>query len=96
LVIHEAAMTGVPVVGARMGGISELISEGENGLLYDAHSADLLANALRSLIEDPTLVRRLAGGQRAVKSMGEDAESWEEVYGGLPGIGRRSGPSRAG
>ena len=35
LVIHEAWMAGVPVVGAEMGGVADLVSDGRDGLLYD-------------------------------------------------------------
>ena len=35
LVIHEAFMAGVPVVGARIGGIADLVEDGRTGLLYD-------------------------------------------------------------
>ena len=42
LVIHEAFMHRVPVVAARVGGIPELVLDGENGLLYDAFDAESL------------------------------------------------------
>src|SRR5262249_1399492 len=35
LVIHEAFMAGIPVVGARIGGIADLVEDGVSGLLYD-------------------------------------------------------------
>ncbi len=60
LVIHEAFMAGVPVVGARQGGIPGLVTHDVNGLLYDAFSPSALAAALRTLIDDPERVRRLA------------------------------------
>ena len=44
LVIHEAFMVGVPVVGAKIGGISDLVRHGENGLLYEPQSAAALAD----------------------------------------------------
>src|SRR5262245_43241444 len=48
LVIHEAFMAGVPVVGARIGGIPNLVSDGRGGLLFDPASAAALADALRT------------------------------------------------
>ena len=43
LVIHEAFMHGVPVVGSRSGGIPDLVVDGVNGLLAEAFSARLFA-----------------------------------------------------
>src|SRR5262249_34232063 len=57
LVIHEAFMAGVPVVGARQGGIAELVLHGVNGLLYDAASVSGLAAALQTLIDEPNRVQ---------------------------------------
>ena len=37
-VIIEAALSGVPVVGARNGGIPEMIAEGKNGYLFDTEA----------------------------------------------------------
>ena len=83
LVIHEAFMAGVPVVGARIGGIPGLVEDGVNGLLYEAASPDDLARVLRRLIEHPALVRELSGRVPAVKSIGQDAEEWEAIYAAL-------------
>ena len=80
LVIHEAFMVGVPVVGARSGGIPGLVRHGVNGLLYDAVSASDLAATLRTLIDDPGRVRHLAAGVPAVKRIENDARDWEARY----------------
>ena len=67
LVIHEAFQAGVPVVGARMGGIVDLVRDGEWGLLYDADSPEALAASLRSILADRGVLERVgrppAGGQ---------------------------------
>jgi glycosyltransferase involved in cell wall biosynthesis len=83
LVIHEAFMAGVPVVGARMGGIPGLVEHGVNGLLYDARSPDDLAGALRQLIERPSLLKDLARALPPVKSIEQDAVEWEAIYSAL-------------
>ena len=60
LVIHEAFMAGVPVVGARIGGISDLVRDGENGLLYPPESSAALAAALsdwRTIARDSSALR---------------------------------------
>jgi glycosyltransferase involved in cell wall biosynthesis len=80
LVIHEAFQAGVPVVGARMGGIVDLVRDGENGLLYDAFSADALAACLTRLLDEPGLLGLLAANIPPVKSIAEDAAEWVETY----------------
>jgi glycosyltransferase involved in cell wall biosynthesis len=80
LVIHEAFMAGVPVVGSRQGGIPELVTHEKNGLIYDAYSVVALRAALQRLIDQPELLRRFAAELPAVKSIEQDAEEWEARY----------------
>jgi glycosyltransferase involved in cell wall biosynthesis len=80
LVIHEAFMAGVPVAGARIGGIPELVTDGVNGVLYDAPSPDALAEALRGLILRPDRLAHMAARTPRVKSIEEDARDWERRY----------------
>jgi glycosyltransferase involved in cell wall biosynthesis len=79
-VIHEAFMAGVPVVGARIGGIPELVTDGVDGVLYDAASPDALAEALRGLILRPDRLAQMADRPPRVKSIEEDARDWERRY----------------
>jgi glycosyltransferase involved in cell wall biosynthesis len=88
LVIHEAQQAGVPVVGARMGGIGELVSDGDTGLLYDAASPASLARALRRLLDEPALLPHLGRARVPVKSIAEDASAWLGRYEAL--LARRS------
>ena len=83
LVIHEAFMAGVPIVGARIGGIADLVADGLNGLLYEPTSADALCNAIRLLIDDPDRVTQLSERSPPVKSIQDDAAEWEQIYAGL-------------
>jgi glycosyltransferase involved in cell wall biosynthesis len=80
LVIHEAFMAGIPVVGARQGGIPELVTDGVNGLVYDAYSPAALQAALRRILDDPSILDRFARALPAVRSIEEDAAGWEAVY----------------
>lgn len=49
--VIESQMYGTPVIGSRMGGIPELIKDGETGLLFEAGNADELEEKLRFLLE---------------------------------------------
>jgi glycosyltransferase involved in cell wall biosynthesis len=83
LVIHEAFMAGIPVVGARIGGIADLVEDGRTGVLYDHASPVELTSALRRLIEEPGLLKALGEHVRTaprVKSIAEDAREWEATY----------------
>jgi glycosyltransferase involved in cell wall biosynthesis len=80
LVIHEAFMAGIPVVGARIGGISDLVRDGENGLLYAPESSAALAAALESLAKDRSRLVALRTRATPVTSIEEDAAAWERRY----------------
>lgn len=80
LVIHEAYMAGVPVVGARMGGIADLVDEGTNGFLYDPTSAPALARALGELVDNPSRLTEFSQRLPTVKSITVDAHEWDAMY----------------
>jgi glycosyltransferase involved in cell wall biosynthesis len=61
----EALASGLPVVAARGGASHEVVSEGENGLLYEANSASSLVAAVRRLFSDDESREALARGARA-------------------------------
>jgi glycosyltransferase involved in cell wall biosynthesis len=52
--VMEASALGRPVIGARIGGIPELIREGETGLLFESGDVDSLAEVLRRVQAMPT------------------------------------------
>jgi glycosyltransferase involved in cell wall biosynthesis len=80
LVIHEALMAGVPVVGARIGGIPELVTNEVSGYLFAPGSADALADVLRRIIDRPEVLTTLAAGAPLIKTTTADAEEWEATY----------------
>ncbi|MFN2617247.1 MAG: glycosyltransferase family 4 protein, partial [Thermoleophilaceae bacterium] len=57
--VMEAALCGRAVIATDVGGTSEVISDGQSGLLVPPHDPDALARALRGLLEDAGLRRRL-------------------------------------
>jgi glycosyltransferase involved in cell wall biosynthesis len=80
LVIHEAFMSGVPVVGARIGGVPGLVRDSIDGLLYEPFSVDALRACLQRLVDDRALVSALARALPAVKTIDADAEAWDGRY----------------
>jgi len=65
----EAMSCEVPTIGTASGGVRELISDGENGLLVPPKDPDALAVAIKRLAGDPDLAMRLsrAGRQHIVQ-----------------------------
>jgi glycosyltransferase involved in cell wall biosynthesis len=63
LTVVEGMAAGTAVIASRVGGIPELIQDGENGLLVPPGDPEALASALRRLLDDPALRTRL--GRRA-------------------------------
>ena len=55
----EAMATGVPIVASSVGGISEIIADGETGLLVPPNDPDKLASKLQTLIDDDGLRSRM-------------------------------------
>jgi glycosyltransferase involved in cell wall biosynthesis len=75
----EALAVGTPVLATDVGGVPEVVRDGENGLLVRAGDADGLADAIRRLLGDPELRDRLAAAAApSVASLSRDA-----VYGRL-------------
>jgi len=58
--ILEAMWAGVPVVATRVGGVSEVIRNGQDGLLCPPRSPEALASAIERLMEDRELAQALA------------------------------------
>ncbi len=87
--ILEAMASGTPVVGADAGGNPELIADGETGLLFPPGRAEALAAALRRVIEDAPLRRRMGEAARARAeasfSIERQVRQIEALYAGLLG-----------
>ncbi|HEX4680561.1 MAG TPA: glycosyltransferase family 4 protein [Gaiellaceae bacterium] len=70
----EALSVGTPVVSTAVGGVPEVVRDGENGLLVPAGDVPALATALRRMLDDDALRDRLAAGaQPSVAAIGRDA-----------------------
>lgn len=64
-VLLEAMAVGTPVVTTTAGSATDAVTDGETGLLVPPDDSAALAAALRRLLDDPALGRRLAAAARA-------------------------------
>ena len=65
LAVMEALTAGLPVVTTRVGALPEAVAHGETGWVVPPDDAAALAEALRLLIDDPTLRRTLSQNAQA-------------------------------
>jgi glycosyltransferase involved in cell wall biosynthesis len=64
-VVYEAISQGVPVIGARRGGIPEMVQDGINGVLFDPTEPDALRAALVNAARQPETVSLMQTRARA-------------------------------
>ncbi|MCY3915334.1 MAG: glycosyltransferase family 4 protein [Chloroflexi bacterium] len=64
-VVVEAMLMGIPVIGSRVGGIPDMIIDGENGYLVEAGNEAALTKALRTVYDEDEDVAAMGAKARA-------------------------------
>ena len=84
MVLLEAMTYRLPVVSTPLGGITDIVSDGETGLLVPPNDAPALARAITTLVTDKPLAERLAiaGQAYAEEHFGWDGvlAAWRKLY----------------
>jgi glycosyltransferase involved in cell wall biosynthesis len=81
--LAEAMAVGLPVVSTSLPAIRELVSDGVDGLLVPPGDDDALAGAVRRLLEEPALRRRLGARARDAVAEGFDAQANVRRFGSV-------------
>lgn len=76
IVSLEAMACGKPVVAARVGGVPEIVLDGETGLLFPGGDAVALAAALEALLADPDHAAALG---RAGQARVQQCFTWDHI-----------------
>ncbi|MFQ6129248.1 MAG: glycosyltransferase family 4 protein [Candidatus Hadarchaeaceae archaeon] len=76
LTLLEAMAVGVPVVCPRAGGVSEIIKDEINGLMFPPADVDTLANVITRVLRDEQLAKRL---RRSGLKIVREKFSWERA-----------------
>jgi lipopolysaccharide/colanic/teichoic acid biosynthesis glycosyltransferase/glycosyltransferase involved in cell wall biosynthesis len=84
ITVIEAMLAGLPVVATDVGGVGELVRDGQNGFLVPAGSADGLADRVVRLARDATLRSTMGElGRKIARSRFDGAgmvRAYEELY----------------
>ncbi|QQG66487.1 glycosyltransferase family 4 protein [Desulfobulbus oligotrophicus] len=80
LVIHSALAAGCPVVSSDFPGMSEVIHNEKNGLLFEPGNAKDLAAKLRRLLDEHNLLEKLSSNCRKPKSIAEYVDEILTLY----------------
>ncbi len=92
--VLEAFQCGLPVVAARWGGVPELVEHEESGLLVEPRSAAEVESAIKRLLDEPDLYRRLCEGARRRGDHFRSSDWYDRMAAELRGLCRKQTPRR--
>jgi glycosyltransferase involved in cell wall biosynthesis len=73
-ILLDAMDRALPIIASRVGGLPEIVIDGENGILIDPRSPDQLERAILRLYDDPDLRRAMgARGKEFSRDFTADA-----------------------
>jgi len=89
IVLMEAAASGLPAVATSIPGVRSVVEDGETGLLVPPNDVAALAEALRDLLNDPELLKKMGEAARAfalTRSWSDAGKKYLEIYKEIAGV----------
>lgn len=83
LVLLRALAHNVPAIVSDLGGMTEIIKDGENGFVFEAGNVESLAEILEKLGRDPTILNEMKANNRHPPRIEEEAFEYELIYSNL-------------
>ena len=80
LVIQEAFLLGIPVIGSNIGGISEYICNGENGFLFESNNSYELSKVIQNLMDNPKDYYQIRSNVKKSLGFEELANDFVNIY----------------
>jgi glycosyltransferase involved in cell wall biosynthesis len=80
LVMQSALATLTPLIVTDLGGMSELVKHGENGLLFKLNDYQSLLQQLTAVLEDRDLLPKFASNIKPERTVGQMVDDIESVY----------------
>jgi glycosyltransferase involved in cell wall biosynthesis len=93
-VVNEAMASGLPVIATRIGGIPDMVQDGETALLYESGDVEALRGCLRRLAPDSSLRREMGSKGRELimrhnLNWDNTAQDFERIFERVLKKGRR-------
>jgi glycosyltransferase involved in cell wall biosynthesis len=70
----------VPVIASDVGGVREMLNDGEEGLIFRNADVHHLTSILREIIENPSTIKAMKLAIRPIKIIQEDARELSGIY----------------
>ncbi|MCA9002123.1 MAG: glycosyltransferase family 4 protein, partial [Planctomycetes bacterium] len=83
ITIHEAHLTGTPVLTSNIGGMAEFVRDGVDGLHFQVGDAKDLARQMQRFIDGPELMAELSQDFPPLKTLDQNVQETEARYRGL-------------
>lgn len=83
LILLGALAYNVPAIVSNLGGMTEVLEDGVNGFTFEAGNAESLADVLRKIGDNPTILNELKSKIRYPPRIEEEAFEYEKVYSSL-------------